>query len=107
MTLVASDSHLSTLPAERGQLKDEQAQKFVLTLSCVEQPGIVHAVTTFLFERGFNIPAYVGTARIHRIAHVPGRFDRAFEFAAHARVPAGVCRAVTRAAERGKPVRPS
>jgi formyltetrahydrofolate deformylase len=45
MTLVASDSHLSTLPAERGQLKDEQAQKFVLTLSCVEQPGIVHAVT--------------------------------------------------------------
>lgn len=55
MTLVASDSHLSTLPAERGQLKDEQAQKFVLTLSCVEQPGIVHAVTTFLFERGFNI----------------------------------------------------
>jgi len=55
MTLVASDPHLSTLPAERGQLKDEQAQKFVLTLSCVEQPGIVQAVTTFLFERGFNI----------------------------------------------------
>jgi formyltetrahydrofolate deformylase len=55
MTLVASDPHLSTLPAERGQLNDEQAQKFVLTLSCVEQPGIVQAVTTFLFDRGFNI----------------------------------------------------
>ncbi|MFI2566325.1 formyltetrahydrofolate deformylase [Paenarthrobacter sp. NPDC018779] len=55
MTLVASDSHLSTLPAERGQLKEEQAQKFVLTLSCVEQPGIMQAVTTFLFDRGFNI----------------------------------------------------
>ncbi|MFJ4028942.1 formyltetrahydrofolate deformylase [Paenarthrobacter sp. NPDC089989] len=55
MTLVASDSHLSTLPAEHGQLKEEQAQKFVLTLSCVEQPGIMQAVTTFLFDRGFNI----------------------------------------------------
>ncbi|MDD7834724.1 MULTISPECIES: formyltetrahydrofolate deformylase [Paenarthrobacter] len=55
MTLVASDSHLSTLTAERGQLNGEQAQKFVLTLSCVEQPGIVQAVTTFLFDRGFNI----------------------------------------------------
>jgi formyltetrahydrofolate deformylase len=27
----------------------------VLTLSCVERAGIVQAVTTFLFERGFNI----------------------------------------------------
>ena len=29
--------------------------KFVLTLSCTERAGIVQAVTTFLFERGFNI----------------------------------------------------
>ena len=27
----------------------------MLTLSCREQAGIVQAVTTFLFERGFNI----------------------------------------------------
>jgi formyltetrahydrofolate deformylase len=33
----------------------EPGQKFVLTLSCAEQAGIVQAVTTFLFERGFNI----------------------------------------------------
>ncbi|MBT2553653.1 formyltetrahydrofolate deformylase [Arthrobacter sp. ISL-5] len=31
------------------------SRKFVLTLSCVERAGIVQAVTTFLFERGFNI----------------------------------------------------
>ncbi|KQQ83353.1 MULTISPECIES: formyltetrahydrofolate deformylase [Micrococcaceae] len=30
-------------------------QKFVLTLSCGERAGIVQAVTTFLFDRGFNI----------------------------------------------------
>jgi formyltetrahydrofolate deformylase len=28
---------------------------FVLTLSCPERPGIVHAVTSFLAERGFDI----------------------------------------------------
>jgi len=54
MTLVATDSPTSTL-AQPATLKDEQAQKFVLTLSCVERAGIVQAVTTFLFERGFNI----------------------------------------------------
>ena len=54
MTLVATDSPTSTLP-QPATLKDEQAQKFVLTLSCVERAGIVQAVTTFLFERGFNI----------------------------------------------------
>lgn len=54
MTLVATDSPTSTLP-QPAVLKDEQAQKFVLTLSCVERAGIVQAVTTFLFERGFNI----------------------------------------------------
>jgi len=54
MTLVATDSTVSTLPKPE-LLKEEQAQKFVLTLSCVERAGIVQAVTTFLFERGFNI----------------------------------------------------
>ncbi|MCM0617517.1 formyltetrahydrofolate deformylase [Paenarthrobacter sp. MSM-2-10-13] len=54
MTLMATDSPVSTLPKPEA-LKDEQAQKFVLTLSCVERAGIVQAVTTFLFERGFNI----------------------------------------------------
>jgi formyltetrahydrofolate deformylase len=29
--------------------------KFVLTMSCTERPGIVHSVTSFLYERGFNI----------------------------------------------------
>ena len=51
MTLIETASATATLPA----LKEEQAQKFVLTLSCQEQAGIVQAVTTFLFERGFNI----------------------------------------------------
>ncbi|WP_311211493.1 MULTISPECIES: formyltetrahydrofolate deformylase [unclassified Arthrobacter] len=54
MTLVATDSPVSTL-SKPELLKEEQAQKFVLTLSCVERAGIVQAVTTFLFERGFNI----------------------------------------------------
>lgn len=54
MTLVATDSPTSILP-QPAALNDEQAQKFVLTLSCVERAGIVQAVTTFLFERGFNI----------------------------------------------------
>src|SRR4029453_13892004 len=34
---------------------ESRARKFVLPLSCVERAGIVQAVTTFLFERGFNI----------------------------------------------------
>ncbi|MHC6228664.1 formyltetrahydrofolate deformylase [Arthrobacter sp. MMS24-T111] len=51
MTLIETASATATLPA----LKEEQTQKFVLTLSCREQAGIVQAVTTFLFERGFNI----------------------------------------------------
>ena len=54
MTLIATDSSISTLP-QTAKLNDEQAQKFVLTLSCVERAGIVQAVTTFLFERGYNI----------------------------------------------------
>jgi formyltetrahydrofolate deformylase len=51
MTLIETASATAVLPA----LKEEQAQKVVLTLSCREQAGIVQAVTTFLFERGFNI----------------------------------------------------
>ena len=54
MTLVATDSSTSALPRSEAHAED-QTQKFVLTLSCVERAGIVQAVTTFLFERGFNI----------------------------------------------------
>ncbi len=54
MTLVATDSSTSTLPQSEARTED-QTQRFVLTLSCVERAGIVQAVTTFLFERGFNI----------------------------------------------------
>ena len=54
MTLMATDSSTSTLP-QSEVLAEDQSKKFVLTLSCVERAGIVHAVTTFLFERGFNI----------------------------------------------------
>ena len=28
---------------------------FILTLSCPQRPGIVHAVTAFLFEQGCDI----------------------------------------------------
>ena len=54
MTLMATDSSTSTLPQSEVPA-EEPTKKFVLTLSCVERAGIVHAVTTFLFERGFNI----------------------------------------------------
>ncbi|MFJ6002761.1 formyltetrahydrofolate deformylase [Arthrobacter sp. NPDC092385] len=54
MTLVATDPSTSTLPQSEAHMQD-QTQKFVLTLSCGERAGIVQAVTTFLFERGFNI----------------------------------------------------
>ncbi|AUZ88132.1 formyltetrahydrofolate deformylase [Arthrobacter agilis] len=54
MTLVATDSSTSTLPQSEARAED-QTQRFVLTLSCVERAGIVQALTTFLFERGFNI----------------------------------------------------
>ena len=32
-----------------------QGSRFVLTLSCPQRPGIIHAVTTFLLEHGFSI----------------------------------------------------
>ena len=54
MTLMATDASTSTLP-QSEVLGEEPTKKFVLTLSCVERAGIVQAVTTFLFERGFNI----------------------------------------------------
>jgi formyltetrahydrofolate deformylase len=45
-----------TRPSPQAEAAGEPtSQKFVLTLSCVERAGIVQAVTTFLFERGFNI----------------------------------------------------
>ena len=31
------------------------ARPFILTLSCPERPGIVHAVTSFLFQHGCDI----------------------------------------------------
>ena len=51
MTLMQTEATAAALAAPAT----ERAQKFVLTLSCAEQAGIVQAVTTFLFERGFNI----------------------------------------------------
>ncbi|MBT2513007.1 formyltetrahydrofolate deformylase [Arthrobacter sp. ISL-30] len=54
MTLVDTTPTTSTIP--QGDTSEEsQSSKFVLTLSCTERAGIVQAVTTFLFERGFNI----------------------------------------------------
>jgi formyltetrahydrofolate deformylase len=45
-----------TRPSPQAEAAAEPtSRKFVLTLSCVERAGIVQAVTTFLFERGFNI----------------------------------------------------
>ena len=42
-------------PAASAPAEQQTQQKFVLTLSCSERAGIVQAVTTFLFDRGFNI----------------------------------------------------
>ncbi|MFC9354887.1 formyltetrahydrofolate deformylase [Arthrobacter sp. NPDC057013] len=54
MTVV--DTATNTRPAAQREASEEtKTGKFVLTLSCVERAGIVQAVTTFLFERGFNI----------------------------------------------------
>ncbi|MBT2250194.1 formyltetrahydrofolate deformylase [Arthrobacter sp. BHU FT2] len=48
--LTAPGASVASAPAEQ-----QAQQKFVLTLSCGERAGIVQAVTTFLFDRGFNI----------------------------------------------------
>ena len=54
MTVV--DTATNPRPAAQTEASEEtKTGKFVLTLSCVERAGIVQAVTTFLFERGFNI----------------------------------------------------
>ncbi|NUT72887.1 formyltetrahydrofolate deformylase [Pseudarthrobacter sp. C4D7] len=99
MTLIEAASATITLPA----LKEEKAQKLVLTLSCKEQAGIVQAVTTFLFERGFNIdehqqfddslretlhlrtafsgsPSYTPAMLEEEFAGIAGRFDMKFSF---------------------------
>jgi formyltetrahydrofolate deformylase len=99
MTLIETASATATLPA----LKEEHAQKFVLTLSCREQAGIVQAVTTFLFERGFNIdehqqfddslretlhlrtafsgsPSYTPSMLEEEFAGIASRFDMKFSF---------------------------
>lgn len=54
MTVVDTATNPSPAPqtAAAGETK---TGKFVLTLSCAQRAGIVQAVTTFLFERGFNI----------------------------------------------------
>jgi formyltetrahydrofolate deformylase len=51
---VATDSSTSTLPQAEDRA-GAPPQNFVLTLSCEDRAGISHAVTTFLYERGFNI----------------------------------------------------
>lgn len=54
MTLV--ETVQETRPTLQVEASGETtSRKFVLTLSCVERAGIVQAVTTFLFDRGFNI----------------------------------------------------
>jgi len=78
-------------------------QKFVLTLSCGERAGIVQAVTTFLFDRGFNIdehqqfddslretlhlrtafsgsPAYTRDTLEEEFRPIADRFDMKFSF---------------------------
>lgn len=54
MTLVETTPTKSTLP-QASASEGDRSRRFVLTLSCIERAGIVQAVTTFLFERGFNI----------------------------------------------------
>ena len=54
MTLVQTLQETRPTPQAKAA-GEASSRKFVLTLSCVEQAGIVQAVTTFLFERGFNI----------------------------------------------------
>ncbi|MFD5276060.1 formyltetrahydrofolate deformylase [Pseudarthrobacter sp. NPDC058362] len=99
MTLMEAASATITLPA----LKEEPAQKFVLTLTCKEQAGIMQAVTTFLFERGFNIdehqqfddslretlhlrtafsgsPTYTPAMLEEEFAGIASRFDMKFSF---------------------------
>ncbi|MFF2317890.1 formyltetrahydrofolate deformylase [Arthrobacter sp. NPDC058097] len=52
--MVLTETNTITSPFLKVE-EEKKAQKFVLTLSCAQRAGIVQAVTTFLFERGFNI----------------------------------------------------
>ncbi|NKX52235.1 formyltetrahydrofolate deformylase, partial [Arthrobacter deserti] len=42
-------------PALAAAPAEEAAHRFALPLTCAERPGIVHAVTSFLLQHGFNI----------------------------------------------------
>jgi len=56
-------------------------QKFVLTLSCGERAGIVQAVTTFLFERGFNIDEHQQfDDGLRQTLHLRTAFSRTSEY---------------------------
>jgi formyltetrahydrofolate hydrolase len=50
---------------------------FILTLSCKERPGIVHAVTAFLFENGSMTPlaANYSSARRSSVPTTPTHSD--------------------------------
>src|SRR4051794_13969569 len=52
MTLLDS---AAVAPGIRTAPAEEAPHRFALTLTCPERPGIVHAVTSFLLEHGFNI----------------------------------------------------
>src|SRR3954464_3891219 len=102
MTVV--DTATNIRPAAQPEASEEiKTGKFVLTLSCVEQAGIVQAVTTFLFERGFNIdehqqfddslretlhlrtafsgsPSYTPSMLEEEFAGIASRFDMKFSF---------------------------
>ncbi|NKX56793.1 formyltetrahydrofolate deformylase [Arthrobacter mobilis] len=51
MTLLDS----AVTPGIRTAPAEEAAPRFALTLTCPQRPGIVHAVTSFLLQHGFNI----------------------------------------------------
>jgi formyltetrahydrofolate deformylase len=57
MTALATTEPLNhDLPAARVHAyAGKRTAPFVLTLSCPDRPGIVHAVTSFLAQRGFDI----------------------------------------------------
>lgn len=55
MTVLESAAVPGTGTAESLASGAPGNRKFVLTMSCTERAGIVQAVTTFLYDRGFNI----------------------------------------------------
>ncbi|MFD1213126.1 formyltetrahydrofolate deformylase [Arthrobacter sp. GCM10027362] len=52
MTLLDS---AAVVPGTRTAPAEEAVRRFALTLTCPQRPGIVHAVTSFLLQHGFNI----------------------------------------------------